>query len=325
MKLHNLLKKKILEVQEGNKAILNSTSKVMASMEEAKTNTKDLASKVSKVTDTTDRITSDMNLYWTALLSKPAQPSKTVTDPKVLSDMDCKLRQILMDIYNKDEDNILLKSLTAIIEKANETIAGLKCANKPKDIKVITALKMCGKAVLLMLNSKEAASWIREPLNKEEFSSSFSVELHIRERTFSLIVPRILIIFDPSEEKHLHEVKETNCLDKNVIRKAKWIKPVGRRRLGQTNTYAIFTLTSVDSANTLIRDRLNICGIKVRPMKQKQEPIQCMKCREWGHFASECLLEKDICGNCGEKHCTSACQNRDKLYCAACDKNTHAS
>ena len=56
VKLHNSLEKKILEVQEGNKAILDSTSKVMANVEEAKADTKDLASKVSKVTDTTDRM-----------------------------------------------------------------------------------------------------------------------------------------------------------------------------------------------------------------------------------------------------------------------------
>jgi len=325
VKLHNSLEKKIHKVQEENKVILDSTSKVLVSVEEAKTDTKDLASKVSKVTDTMDKIASDMNSYQSALLSKPAQPNKTATDPKVLSDMECKARQILMDIYDKDEDNILSKSLTDIIEKANDTIAGLKCASKPKDIKVIMALKTHGKVVLLTLNSKEAASWIRELLNKVEFSSGFSAESHIRARTFNLIVPRIPVIFDPSKEKHICEVKETNCLDTNMIRKAKWIKPMGRRRPGQTNTYAIFTLTSVDSANTLIRDRLYICSIKVRPTKQKQEPIQCMKCREWGHFTSECQSEKDVCGNCGGEHRTNTCQNKDKLYCVACGKNMHAS
>jgi len=325
VKLHNSLEKKILEAHEGNKAILDSTSKILTSVEEAKTDTKDLASKVNKVTDTTDKIASDTNSYRSALLSKPTQSNKNVIDPKVLSDMDCKARQILMDIYDKDEDNILSKSLTAIIEKANKTIAGLKCASKPKDIKVITALKTRGKAVLLMLNSKEAVSWIRELLNKEEFSNGFSAESHIRERTFNLIVPRVPVIFDPSEEKHLRKIKETNCLDKNVIRKAKWIKPMGRRRPGQTNAYAIITLSSADSANALIKDGLYICSIKVRPTKQKQEPIQCMKCREWGHFTSECPSEKDVCGNCGEEHRTNACQNKDKLYCTACSENTHAS
>ena len=60
----------------------------LVSVEEAKTDTKDLASKVSKVTDTTDKIASNTNSYRAVLLSKPAQPNKAVTDPKVLSDME---------------------------------------------------------------------------------------------------------------------------------------------------------------------------------------------------------------------------------------------
>jgi len=111
VKLHNSLEKKILEAHEGNKAILDSTSKILTSVEEAKTDTKDLASKVNKVTDTTDKIPSDTNSYRSALLSKPTQSNKNVIDPKVLSNMDRKARQILMDIYNKDEDNILSKML----------------------------------------------------------------------------------------------------------------------------------------------------------------------------------------------------------------------
>jgi len=42
VKLHNSLEKKILEAHEGNKAILDSTSKILTSVEEAKTDTKDL-------------------------------------------------------------------------------------------------------------------------------------------------------------------------------------------------------------------------------------------------------------------------------------------
>jgi len=70
VKLHNLLEKKILEAHEGNKAILNSTSKILTSVEEAKTDTKDLASKVNKVTDTMDKIASNTNSYQSVLLSK---------------------------------------------------------------------------------------------------------------------------------------------------------------------------------------------------------------------------------------------------------------
>ena len=278
--MHNSLDKKIHGVQENCKTILDNTSKVLTGVEEAKTDTKDLASKVNKVTNTTDKIASDANSYRTALLSKPVAANKTAADPRVLSDMERKAKQILVDIYDKDNDNILSKSLTYIVEKANETIAGLKCASKPKDIKVVAALKTRGKAVLLTLSSKEAVNWIREPLNETEFSTDFSAELQIRERSFNLIAPRIPITFDPSDEKHLRKIEESNCLDKHAIRRAKWIKPAERRRTGQANTYAIITLSSVDIADTIIRDGLYICSTKIRPTKQKREPIQCLKCRD---------------------------------------------
>ena len=70
-----------------------------------------------------------------------------------------------------------------------------------------------------------------------EERSFCSAKSQIRERSFNLIAPRIPITFDPSDEKHLHEIKKTNCLDKHAIRRAKWIKPAERRQPGQANTY----------------------------------------------------------------------------------------
>ena len=91
------------------------------------------------------------------------------------------------------------------------------------------------------------------------------------------------------------------------------------------HTYAILTVTSADYVNILIRDGLLVCGARVRPTKQKLEPIQCMKCRNWGHFAGECLASADTCGTCRGKHCTNACQNRDKCWCVTCESDDHAS
>ncbi len=325
VELHNSLEKKIHRVQEGCGTIIEGTNKVLKEVAEAKTDTKDLTSKVDKVSDATDKFVSGTNSYRDALLAKPPPTSRANADPKVLNDMDRKAKQILVDIFDKEGDNILMKSLTSIIVKANEAIEDIKDGSKPKDIKVVAAFKTRRQAVLLTLNSKEAANWIREPLNEMEFTKSFSTDSHIRERTFNLIAPRVPITLEPSDDKHLHEIEEANSLNANSIRRARWIKPVERRRLEQTHAYAIITLTSADTANILIRDGLYICGTKVRPTKQKQEPIQCMKCRNWGHFASECTSAKDVCGNCGEGHRTSACKNRAKLYCAACKENTHAS
>jgi len=178
--------------------------------------------------------------------------------------------------------------------------------------------------VLLTLNSEEAVSWIREPYNEMTFKKAFSPEAHIRERVFNLIVLRIPVTFEPSKDKHLHEI-EANSLNISAISKARWIKPMERRRPDQTHAYAIITLTSTDNANILIRDGLVICGTKVRPTKQKHKPMQCMKCRRWGHLVAECPSEKDTCGNCREEHHTSTCKNRNKTFCVACMEDTHAS
>jgi hypothetical protein len=39
------------------------------------------------------------------------------------------------------------------------------------------------------------------------------------------------------------------------------------------HAFAILTVTSTEHANILIRDGLNICRARVRPTKQKVEPV----------------------------------------------------
>ena len=124
---------------------------------------------------------------------------------------------------------------------------------------------------------------------------------------------------------HLREIEEANSLLSRVIHKARWIKPTERRRNGQTQAHAILTIASVDIANKLIKDGLGICGRLIRPTKQKQEPIQCMKCRRWGHFADKCPETEDTCGTCGGKHRTSACTINGRFHCVSCDVSSHAS
>jgi hypothetical protein len=47
--------------------------------------------------------------------------------------------------------------------------------------------------------------------------------------------------------------------------------------------------------------------------------------QEWGHFATECLEEKDVHHNCGKYHLTKDCPDRSKHYCVSCDSRDHAS
>jgi hypothetical protein len=216
--------------------------------------------------------------------------------------MDRKARQILVDIYDEDDDRVLSKSMTEVTAKANDLLDKVTGTEKLEKVKVESALWTRKGVLVLTLCSKEAANWIRQPKNEIAFTEVFSKGSHIRERTYNLIVPRVPIIFNPENKTHIREIKEANALREYTICKARWIKPIKRRRAGQTHAFAILTITSADYANILIRDRLNICGIRIRPTKQKLEHIQCMKCRRWGHFIGECPAKEDICSICGGKH-----------------------
>lgn len=144
---------------------------------------------MGKVNDTTDKIASNTQTYRDVLTQSPAVVSKFAIDPKVLGDMERRARQILIDIYDEDGNNTLDKSLTELIMKANETISKIEDAEKPNKVIVETALQTRKGGLVLTLNSKEAASWLRIPEHEIAFTEGFSRGSHIRERIFNLIVP----------------------------------------------------------------------------------------------------------------------------------------
>jgi len=84
------------------------------------------------------------------------------------------------------------------------------------------------------------------------------------------VAPSVPITFNPKSDQQLREIEGENGLQDSVIVKAKWIKPIERRRAGQTHAYAILQVTSVDAANLVIRDGLTIRGVSVRPSKQNR-------------------------------------------------------
>jgi hypothetical protein len=175
-----------------------------------------------------------------------------------------------------------------------------------------------------MLNSKQAADWLKDPGTETKFTNNFANDTFFINRSYNIIVPYTPITFNPSNDNHLREIEEHNKLSNGIIRKACWIKPAGRRREGQTHAYASLAISSPSAANQLIKNGITICGVTSSPFKMKHEPIQCMHCRGWGHFATQCTSEHDVCGTCGDNHGTSDCSNTCKRYCASCKVDSHA-
>ena len=324
-RLHDSLMDQLNYITSTLDVTRENSEKALKASEELKGETSNILNKIGNVTSVAAKIADNTQSYRDALVSRPAPTHKTSVDPKVLGDLDRKAKQILVDIFNEEGISTLEKSLTEIIAKANEVLDGMSDADKPAIVKVEAALKTQKNAILLTLNSKEAVNWVKEVGNEETFANAFSKGAHIREREYSLLAPRVPLIFEPENPAHLREIEEANSLPARIIRRARWIKPVARRREGQTNAYAILVIASVDIANKVIKDGLGICGSLIRPSKQKQEPVQCMKCRRWGHFADKCPENEDTCGTCGGKHRTNVCSNNGKRHCVSCDVNSHAS
>jgi len=191
--MYNSLIEQMNGIQETSNTTLTNTDKVVKEIEESKAMTMDLENKVSKVTVATDKIASETTTYWDTLLAAPRQTNRLNADLRVLSNMERKAKQILVDIYDTEGNNTLAKSLTELVGKANEVIAAMKDADKPKDAKFVAAFKMRNKALPLTMSSKEAVEWIKDPVNETIFANTFSEGLHIRERVYNLIVPRVPI------------------------------------------------------------------------------------------------------------------------------------
>jgi len=106
---------------------------------------------------------------------------------------------------------------------------------------------------------------------------------------------------------------------------ARWIKPPRRRENAQRVAHAMFQMSTPETANKLIYDGLYHNMERLRPVKDKKEPMRCLKCQRWGHMAKDCRETSDTCGTCAENHRTNTCTAYKTLRCANCDSKTHGS
>jgi hypothetical protein len=313
---------KLSHVEESQAQILKATVSLTKKTEGIDAAAKGIVDKVTEVNAATTQIACTTKTYKDALLVQPSQTIDTMVDLRIKDDLERKAKQVLVEVLS---DDLKGKSLAEIKLRATDAIAELDDdQDRPEQVvvEVVTATRT--KALLLQMNTKQAANWLRNPLTESQFMPKFAKDSFFVNRTYNIIVPRTPIIFDPKNEQHLREIEEGNNLDPKSVKKARWIKPENRRREGQTHAYAILSLTTPATANLLIRKGITICGAKTLPTKLKHEPMQCLRCRCWGHLIAQCQ-NPEACGACGDGHSTSDCNNPQKRYCISCRNGTHSS
>ncbi|KAH7919724.1 hypothetical protein BV22DRAFT_991388, partial [Leucogyrophana mollusca] len=185
-------------------------------------------------------------------------------------------------------------------------------------------------AALYELESVATAKWLNQPANRRGFLEHFGADSIIRDRTFQVIVEYVPTTFDPDSGATIAEVEKNSGLEAGSISKARYVKPLNRRRPGQRTAHAILTFKSREDANHAIEQGLSIEGRKVYARKLLPEPTRCLKCQSLAgdHVAADCPQEQDTCGTCGAEHRTASCgiTDVDLYYCANCkDHCGHAS
>ncbi|KAI9057811.1 hypothetical protein FKP32DRAFT_1660658 [Trametes sanguinea] len=170
------------------------------------------------------------------------------------------------------------------------------------------------------------ARWFLKPAVAKAFSRKLGLRAQIVERSYKLVAERVPVVFDPADQAGLRGIEERHGLQAGAIVRADWIKPVSRRRPGQTTAHLMLTVMGVEQANRALRG-LALGGRQVLVRRDVEEPKRCARCQSYdGHFARDCTVDRDICATCAGSHPTAECVERDphRFRCINCREDGHA-
>ncbi|KAE9407129.1 hypothetical protein BT96DRAFT_933490 [Gymnopus androsaceus JB14] len=98
-----------------------------------------------------------------------------------------------------------------------------------------------------------------------------------------------------------------------------------KRKQDQKVAHILVAFNTREAANQVIAKGMTVAGKWVYGQRDQRDPLQCMKCQQFGHIAKECNSERDICGRCDGEHPMQTCTaHHDGFYCAVCKLAGHA-
>ncbi len=186
----NALEDKVACIVSSQEQILMATDRIAKEAMGINAATKNLECKVTKVTDAADQFTDTTRTYKDALFTKSGQPLESMMDLKIKDDLERKAKQILFNIRSNDLDGVSITevSITEIKDQANKAIVEVEdYLERPGKVEVDFVTVMRNRAVLLQLNTKDAAEWLKMPVSKSNSPrSSLRTPLSLTGTTTSL-------------------------------------------------------------------------------------------------------------------------------------------
>jgi hypothetical protein len=188
-------------LQDSSKRMEESAAAIHKALEQVDKN-------LAVISNSSNKLTNMVSSYKEALLTapKPAQQAysgrqsdKLKSDPRIIRDLNRKACQVLVDIYNRDVVNRSLEEL-----KSNfNALIGVEPMEPLTDTNVQHIIKLCNGGLILQFKSKEAAEWFKQPEITSSILPKIDSSAMLKERTFQILVPRVLVIFDPDSKESL--------------------------------------------------------------------------------------------------------------------------
>lgn len=253
--------------------------------------------------------------YAKALINPPLH-----TNPRLAAREGIRARQMMLEGVDANSKVGQMNNTQLKVEfNRILTELGLKGKN------IRSAITQKHKGILIEMENDAATNWMNTHENRTNFCKEIGHKVLIKQRVFYLIAHNVALTFDPSNKRHRDEVHEANHLEENTISTMRWAKPAERRSPDQRTAHLILMFTDPDAANRAIANGLTICNRRKYVEKLKKEPIRCLKCQGWNHFAYKCISKTDKCSNCAEEHRSRQCPHPHKRWCVTCNVGDHAS
>jgi hypothetical protein len=251
--------------------------------------------------------------YASTLISPPAH-----ANPEVAAREGIKARQFMIQGLKDSK----LSHLDTIQLKAefNKTFPELGFPTG----RIRSAVNTRSGGTVIEAETDEVAVWLSDSMNQGRLCEKLGPKAEFRTRGYNVMAFNVPTDINSEEDSHRLEVCEANGLEPTTIASMKWAKAINRRSPSQRTAHLLLTFDNANAANRAIANGLYICNRKCQVERTRREPIRCLKCQGWNHFARDCAEEKDKCGNCAGFHRTSSCQVNERA-CVSCKTVDHAS
>jgi len=253
--------------------------------------------------------------------NRPAPNTTTCCSDDTRANAAIKDRQLLLDI-GQDHPSINEDTpRSEVINQIQKALTNLQDPNGP-NLRAKALTPTHNGRYIIELASAEAATWVRDPIRKLILMESLGSSVHIKDRTFNLLVPFVPITTKVDDKHMLREIEKTNNIPSNSITQMKWIKDPQRQGRNQRVAHTLMSLNNPKAANKLICDGTYLDYGRLHPYKDKKEALRCLKCQRWGHMAKNCTDVKDTCTG---EHRHSKCNSYSTYYCISCKSSPHSS